>query len=380
MIFVRQEDLKVGMRLAKPIYDKKGVLLYERDSKLTAQGIESVHNFNIIGLYILEPAEPLPPLSEDDIFFEKFQTVSTFTIKDEWESIRTNNKTSGLNALVTQIVKNYGRLDHKVNFVQSLRSKEDMHYKHCLNVAILCALITHKMNVKLAEQNDTVTSALVHDIGKLDIPLEIVSKKGDLTAEEQETIYKYEALGHQFLDRAFDGSPLVKRIAQQSYRQLSASRKGSLDRDAKILTGAKILMVADMFDTITAMNDNAEPTSEISAIRYLMDNPEIYDARVTDALMDSINILVPGCTVELTNGDKGLVISENPKNILKPVVLTFSDNSIIDLGQELIYGNLDIKDVMKTMDNRVAVDRGAVESMFGTKKPEGDDASGSSEA
>ena len=214
MIFVRQEDLKVGMRLAKPIYDKKGVLLYERDSKLTAQGIESVHNFNIIGLYILEPAEPLPPLSEDDIFFEKFQTVSTFTIKDEWESIRTNNKTSGLNALVTQIVKNYGRLDHKVNFVQSLRSKEDMHYKHCLNVAILCALITHKMNVKLAEQNDTVTSALVHDIGKLDIPREIVSKKGDLTAEEQETIYKYEALGHQFLDRAFDGSPLVKRIAQ----------------------------------------------------------------------------------------------------------------------------------------------------------------------
>ena len=377
---MRQEDLKVGMRLAKPIYDKKGVLLYERDSKLTAQGIESVHNFNIIGLYILEPAEPLPPLSEDDIFFEKFQTVSTFTIKDEWESIRTNNKTSGLNALVTQIVKNYGRLDHKVNFVQSLRSKEDMHYKHCLNVAILCALITHKMNVKLAEQNDTVTSALVHDIGKLDIPLEIVSKKGDLTAEEQETIYKYEALGHQFLDRAFDGSPLVKRIAQQSYRQLSASRKGSIDRDAKLLTGAKILMVADMFDTITAMNDNAEPTSEISAIRYLMDNPEIYDARVTDALMDSINILVPGCTVELTNGDKGLVISENPKNILKPVVLTFSDNSIIDLGQELIYGNLDIKDVMKTMDNRVAVDRGAMESMFGTKKPEGDDASGSSEA
>ncbi len=376
---MRQEELKVGMRLAKPIYDKKGVLLYERDSKLTAQGIESVHNFNIIGLYILEPAEPLPPLSEDDIFFEKFQTVSTFTIKDEWENIRTNGKASGLPALVTQIVKNYGRLDHKVNFVQSLRSKEDMHYKHCLNVAILCALITHKMNVKLAEQNDTVTSALVHDIGKLDIPLEIVSKKGDLTSEEQETIYKYEALGHQFLDRAFDGSPLVKRIAQQSYRQLSASRKGSLDRDAKLLTGAKILMVADMFDTITAMNDNAEPTSEISAIRYLMDNPEIYDARVTDALMESINILVPGCTVELTNGDKGLVISENPKNILKPVVLTFSDNSIIDLGQELIYGNLDIKDVMKTMDNRVAVDRSAMESMFGMKKPEGDDASGSSD-
>ena len=84
MIFVKQSDLKEGMRLAKPIYDKKGVLLYERDSKLTRQGIESVRNFNIIGLYILEPAEPLPPLSEEDIMFEKFQMVSTFAIQEEW--------------------------------------------------------------------------------------------------------------------------------------------------------------------------------------------------------------------------------------------------------------------------------------------------------
>ncbi len=370
MIFVRQEDLKEGMRLAKPIYDKKGVLLYERDSKLTKQGIESVHNFNIIGLYILEPAEPLPPLSDEDILFEKFQTVSTFTIKDEWKNIRENGKANGIPSLVAQILKNYGHLDHKVNFVQSLRSKEDKHYKHALNVAILCALISHKMNVKLAEQNDTVTSALVHDIGKLDIPEEIDSKKGDLTPEDEEAISKYESLGFQYLDRPFGGSPLIKRIAQQSQRQLLSAKKGNLDPNAKLHTGARILMVADRFDAITAMNDYAEPTSEISAARYILDNPEIFDSRVADALLESINLLVPGCTVELTNGEKGLVIAENPKNILKPVVLQFSDNSIIDLGQELIYGNLDVKDVMKTMDNRVAVDRSAMESMFGMNKTE----------
>ena len=125
MIFVKQSDLKEGMRLAKPIYDKKGVLLYERDSKLTRQGIESVRNFNIIGLYILEPAEPLPPLSEEDIMFEKFQMVSTFAIQEEWKTMREKNKAPNIPNLVSQIVKNYGRLDHKVNFVQSLRSQED---------------------------------------------------------------------------------------------------------------------------------------------------------------------------------------------------------------------------------------------------------------
>ncbi len=370
MIFVRQEDLREGMRLAKPIYDKKGVLLYERDSKLTRQGIESVHNFHIIGLYILEPAEPLPPISEEDILFEKFQTVSTFTIKDEWTNIRENGKAPGINTLATQIIKNYGHLDHKFNFVQSLRSREDKHYKHCLNVAILCALISHKMNIKLSEQNDLIISALVHDIGKLDVPEEVDLKKGDLTPEEEETIFKYESLGYQYLERPFSGSPLIKRVAQQAHREMLAARRGNRDPNAKLFTGTQILMVADKFDSITAMNENAEPTSEIAAVRYIMDHPEIYDSRVTDALMDSINLLVPGCTVELTNGDKGLVITENPANVLKPVVLTFSDNSIIDLGQELIYGNLDVKDVMKTMDNRVAVDRSAMEAMFGMKKNE----------
>ncbi len=81
MLFVKTCDLKPGMRLAKPIYNKIGVLLYERDTKLNAQGIESIKKFNLIGIYILEPAEPVPPLSEEDIAFEQFQTVSMFQLR-----------------------------------------------------------------------------------------------------------------------------------------------------------------------------------------------------------------------------------------------------------------------------------------------------------
>ena len=64
MKFVEAAELKNGMRLARPIYNKKGVLLFERDSRLTQQTIESVRNFGLLGVYILEPAEPLPPMSE----------------------------------------------------------------------------------------------------------------------------------------------------------------------------------------------------------------------------------------------------------------------------------------------------------------------------
>ena len=82
MLFVKTSELKEGMRLARPIYNKNGVLLYERNSKLTGQGISSVKNFGLIGIFILEPAEPVPPMTKDDIEFERFQTMSVFAIKE----------------------------------------------------------------------------------------------------------------------------------------------------------------------------------------------------------------------------------------------------------------------------------------------------------
>ena len=60
MLFVKVDELKPGMRLGKPIYNKNGVLLYDRDTKLTMQAIYGIKNFRLLGLYILEPAEPVP--------------------------------------------------------------------------------------------------------------------------------------------------------------------------------------------------------------------------------------------------------------------------------------------------------------------------------
>ena len=70
MKFILRENLKTGMRLGRPIYSKDGTLLYNVGSRLTEQGIISVNNFRVIGLYILEEAEPVPILSDEEIELE----------------------------------------------------------------------------------------------------------------------------------------------------------------------------------------------------------------------------------------------------------------------------------------------------------------------
>lgn len=348
MLFVKASELKEGMRLARPIYNKNGVLLYERNSKLTGQGISSVKNFGLIGIFILEPAEPVPPMTRDDIEFERFQTMSVFAIKEEMQRIIQTGHASRLQGIAGSVIKQYGHLDKKINLIQSLRSKEDFIQKHSLNVAILCAMMTHVLNMKLDEQQETVIAGLLHDIGKMKYVMGL-PEDAEWNENDREAMARAQLEGFSILEQAFPAQAL-KRICMQAYKLKEAYENGT-GIDAKIVQGAKILAVANLFDEMTAMKFGGDPASEVSALKVLIENPEIFDERVVDALVHSINILAAGTSIELNTGEKGVVIRQN-EDILRPVILTFHDNIIVDLSQEMIYGDLEIKDIMKTLDNR----------------------------
>jgi len=359
MKFVKTDDLKIGMRLAKPIYNKKGVLLYERDSKLTAQGTESIRNFGLIGVYILEPAEPLPPMTQDDIDFEKFQAIAIFEIKDELQMIARTNKTAKIYQVVQLINRAYGRLDHRINFIQNLRSNTDFVYKHSLNVAILCALISHKMNMRPSDQEDLITAAIVHAVGLVSAD----ERNNPTVMPEDERIAKMmENSGLTKIDRVFLSFPSIKRTAVQAFREVNAFYNNEEVGSHKIVDTAKVLIVADEFDRMTAMNSVGDVSnSEITALRHFLDHPELYDKNVVRALVDSINILAEGCCIELSNGEKGLVLARNERNVLRPMILVFSTNKIVDLAQTAYYGDLEIVDIMKTLDNRYVMDTELIE-------------------
>ena len=352
MIFVPTEELKVGLRLAKPIFNKRGVLLYDRDTKLTSQGIASIKNFRLIGIYVLEPAEPLPPMTEEDREFERFQTMSVFTLQEILNDIRDGRTPAKLEQLCTDVLKQFGKGKPKLTFTQNLRSPEDNVYKHSLNTAILSAAIYAALAPESkTQQRYTVMAALLHDIGSLDIPESIAKKKtSDLTEDDLELIAHKREEGYRMIRENCDLESEVMKDISYLLREL---------RDMNGLSEIKApdfqvetLKCAYVFDQMTAMKYGEEPQSDIAAYKYLHHPAHHINQQVVAALAKAVHIVPVGCSVVFTDGTKGIVLTDNPDDILRPFVLSYRDNQIYNLSDGKVYEKMQIADVLKTMDNR----------------------------
>lgn len=329
MKFVKTENLQKGMRLARPIYNKNGVLLYDRDTKLTKQGINSVKNFNLIGIYILEDAEPLPPMTEDDIEFERFQTMSVFGLREDLELIEMGREPENIENMVKLIHNAYGRADKKLSTIQNLRSNEDYTYKHCLLMAIISAAMAARLKFSDKEIDEVIYAGLIHDLG-LPVILET-----------------------DFIDDN------VKLILE--YENRLGGKKELKDADSRKETLARILWVANVYDDMTSMKLEKEPASEVVAVKYLLKNASKFGDTAVGAILDSLKILYPGVCVELTNKSTGIVIARNERNVLRPLILGFKYNEMYNLMADDVYQKVQIRDIMKTMDKRIQIDKSTLE-------------------
>lgn len=359
MKFIKTGELRPGMRLAKPIYNKNGVLLYDRNSKLTLPGINSVKNFGLIGIYILEPAEPVPPLSQEDLEFEQRQTIYMFRLRECLECIVKRRKMENLPALLTDIIRHYGALDHRVNFNQNLRSSEDFMYKHAISVAILTAMLTSRAGFSTQKQMTVVCASLLYDIGYLNVPKPVLEKGQDLGEGDREIIQQSLERGLSYLSmyqNDFEFFPKALSL-MQAYIYSTSPTQGELKPEDDLRYMVQLLRVADRFDQMTAMNLNHTPESEIMAMRELKKHPQLYHPDIVETLAECIHIVPQAASVDLSTGDKGIVLAENPKDFMRPVILRISNNEIYDLSIPSVYREIQIVDIMKTMDNRIAVDQ-----------------------
>lgn len=370
MQFIRTEKLRPGLRIAKPIYNKDGVLLYERNSRLTIHAINSVRNFGLIGIYILEPAEPVPPFTKEDLEFEQAQTVYLFKLKDIYEQVYKRQDLQKLPDLVDDIIKRYGSLNHRVNFNQNLRSSHDFMYKHATSVAILSAMIAQHINISEEDFKALITAALLYGFGYRFLAPKVINKEEDFT--EYDARSKQSALEkgmNYLLSSTYSLSYFTKAVTVANYYVLSNNPTRKVEHPSEnILLLAEILKVAVEFDMLTGMLMGHKPASEIAAMNSLHERTSEFNETIVSILAQCIHIIPAGASVDLSNRDKAVVLVENPKNYMEPVILRLRDNQIYDLSDPNINSQIQILDITKTMDNRIEIDTNTLKLFVADKR------------
>lgn len=351
MHFVKTEQLKKDMRVGRPIYNRKGNLMYDRNASLSDEVINAIKQAGLIGIYVLEPSEPLPPISEEDAEFERFISVNVFTVQDEMDEIIKTHRPHRIERLTDEIIKEFSRLRHKINFFQNVRSREDFIFKHSLNVAILSALMAGKMNATDSDLRDCVRAGLVHDVGKTYVPDFLLEDEED--DEVERILNNSQDTGFELIDELFPDAR-IRDICVQEHRVLSALKYDRERDKERVFLGARILLVADTFDSLTAVNATGgkAPWSYVRALRFLLDHPEVYNKKAVETLVESINIITPGTTVRLSNGAKALVTSVNPVDVLHPMVIDITTNKMIDLSDRELLSDIEVVDTVATLDRR----------------------------
>ena len=324
MRYISIDSAEPGMMVGKSIYNEKGSILVNYRVKLTNKLISRMKEKGLPGLYIDDDLSA--DINVEDLISDELGIKATKVLK----KMDIDAALDVANDLTEELSLNG---DINVNLV-SLRMNSDYTYKHSVSVAVLSVLTGIGIGLKKAMLKELAAAALLHDIGKINIPIEILDKPGPLTEEEYEKIKQHSELGYEKLKGNINISSKTKMGVYMHHENINGSGYPMGLKDDQIYMFAKIIHIADVYDAITNERayKKAQPPQE--AIEFLMSNSgSMFQPEYVKAFITYIPVYPKGRNVELSDGEIAVVVENRQMNTLYPVVRRLSDGVTIDLSE-----------------------------------------------
>lgn len=207
-----------------------------------------------------------------------------------------------------------------------IKNKDKYISEHCLNVAILSIAFGRHLGLPEQDLKNLGLCALLHDIGKIKVPSEILNKEDFFTQEEFEIIKKHALYGRDFLMSQSGIYPGAIDVAYAHHEKVDGTGYPRGLKGSQIPHFAKIVAITDAYDAITSDRVYQNSRSTLEAQKILLDaSGSHFDVELTQRFTQWLAIYPPGTIIEMSNGEVGIVLSVNPKFKLKPKVILLLD-------------------------------------------------------
>lgn len=344
-------QLVPNMIVASSVYTFNNQLLIETGTCLTDKIITRLKFYSIdfVRIQVDDNApDELPPEplnvelyldnvkeTEEFKYFNQSLVTMTNTLKDTMEQMISDSNTPDVYALydaVNEIISHSRNGLHVFDMLHCMRDFDDQTYVHSINVAIICKVLGAWMNFTPKDLETVTLCGLLHDIGKVTIPHDIISKPAKLTQDEYSTVQAHALRGYNIL-RPLDMNIHIKMAAMLHHERCDGSGYPMGLHSDQIDKFAKIVMIADVYDAMTSARVYRGPVCPFEVIStFESEGLTKYDPKYMMTFLDHLTQLYLHSTVRLSDGAVGQIILMNRNSLSKPVIKVGKD--FIDLSHQ----------------------------------------------
>ncbi|MGE4055995.1 MAG: HD-GYP domain-containing protein [Vicinamibacterales bacterium] len=235
-------------------------------------------------------------------------------------------KPATIRDLVQLLMFKVARSNAALSQILAVKQYENLTYCHSVNVSMLSLLLGRQVGLDEDTLAALVEGALLHDIGKTRIPLDVVKKPGALDKQERRLMEAHTTLGAQILVQIDGLRPLTPLVALEHHRTVKGFGYPDLGEGVVPHPMSQIVSVADIYEAITGARTYQAPASPERACLILARLAgEKLNTALVKTFVNTITFFPIGSLVRTSFDQLAVVIRTTPGDPLHPVVVPVDD-------------------------------------------------------
>lgn len=225
--------------------------------------------------------------------------------------------------LVQPIVDSIMKQDYSIVGLGALKDHDEYTYAHCVNVSVLSIGMGQTLGLSRQALADVGVSGLLHDLGKMTIPGEVLRKPGKLDAEEWTMMRRHPIEGALMIARMPGLSPVMldaMRACLEHHMNYNRTGYPDVDFEWGQATISRLVAMADCFDAITAHRAyDTRPRSPFEGLQLLLGPTRVnFDPAVLWSLVRTVGLYPAGTVLQTESNHVVIVTAPNPKEVARP--------------------------------------------------------------
>lgn len=354
MRLVSLKQVRPGMKLARTVFTQDGKVLLGTGMTLTERLIQGLERSKVDAVYIDDPRTE--DIVAEDVIRPQTRQVAVEVIEKTVKQITNSNKLArkislkemglhfqrAFSAILEDLLQNKQMVSH----LTTISSHSPSLYHHSVNVAVLATAVGMSLGYNRNQLMELGVGAMLHDIGKVNLPAELLQQTEERWTEEQQEIAKQHCVnGFNLLRKQHDISLLSAHVCLQHHERLNGSGYPQGLKGKQIHEYAQIVGICDVFDSLTSPRPWRKRYMPQDALEYLLGSGgHLFEHHLVNAFIKHIAVFPIGSSVVLNTGEVGVVSKVDPDYSHRPTVRIIRDGRGNDVHMPY---DLDLKTEIK---------------------------------